>query len=177
MFSAVTTVAQSNSLCSLLSPYGDTVQVHLLHCKIPPPLVPGSSVGEEPGRHRERAAHGRPRRRRVREAAALGVIVDGPGEVQRLAPLPHQDLLPPQPNMVRITSPSPRRRRRHRARLVPRLRGRAAGGRRALGHPLGCPLQPAHQRRHRLQQARAHPSLLCFLLIEEAAYPLIYIYI
>jgi hypothetical protein len=120
-------------------------------------LVP-AGVGGEPGRRRERAAHGRPRRRRVREAAALGVVVDDPGEVQRLAPLPHQDLLPPQPDLRRVAPPGLGRRQRHRQRLLPSRRHRGARrGRRALGHPPRRPLQPAHQRRHRLQQARAHP--------------------
>jgi hypothetical protein len=122
-------------------------------------------------RHRQRAAKRRARGRRLLEAAALGVVVDGPGEFQRLAALPHHYLLPPHPvllcleaRLILFASPPPLgpgglleerhdgARRQGRRERLPRARAPVQ----PPSRPRQLPRARAHQRRHRLRKARSH---------------------
>uniref|UniRef100_A0A804PNZ3 Uncharacterized protein n=1 Tax=Zea mays TaxID=4577 RepID=A0A804PNZ3_MAIZE len=120
---------------------------------------------------RQRAAKRRARGRRLLEAAALGVVVDGPGEFQRLAALPHHYLLPPHPvllcleaRLILFASPPPLgpgglleerhdgARRQGRRERLPRARAPVQ----PPSRPRQLPRARAHQRRHRLRKARSH---------------------
>jgi hypothetical protein len=143
-------------------------------------LVPsaGDCRERDGRRHRQRAAKRRARGRRLLEAAALGVVVDGPGEFQRLAALPHHYLLPPHPvllcleaRLILFAPPPPLgpgglpdgsaaaaeerhdgARRQGRRERLPRARAPVQ----PPSRPRQLPRARAHQRRHRLRKARSH---------------------